>query len=80
MPRCQVVRVRLTGIDAPKRGQAFGTAAKPTLSELVFGRQVVVQWKKRDRYERLGGEVTVSVVDANLAMLTRGYGVAPCVD
>ena len=64
--------MRLSGIDAPERGQAFGTAAKATLSELVFARQVVVQWKKRDRYERLVGKVTVSEVDANLAMVTRG--------
>jgi endonuclease YncB( thermonuclease family) len=72
MPGLQVVRVRLAGIDAPERGQAFGTAAKAALSELVFARQVVVQWKKRDRYERLVGKVTVSGADANLAMLTRG--------
>lgn len=72
MPGMQVVRVRLSGVDAPERGQAFGTAAKAALSELVFARQVVVQWKKRDRYERLVGKVTVSGVDANLAMLTRG--------
>lgn len=72
MPGLQVVRVRLAGIDAPERGQAFGTAAKAALSELVFARQVVVQWKKRDRYERLVGKVTVSGADANLAMLARG--------
>ena len=72
MPGLQVVRVRLAGIDAPERGQAFGTAAKAALSELVFARQVVVQWKKRDRYERLVGKVTVSGADANLSMLARG--------
>ena len=72
MPGFQVVRVRLAGIDAPERGQAFGSASKAALSELVFARQVVVQWKKRDRYERLVGKVTVSGADANLAMLTRG--------
>ena len=78
MPGLQVVRVRLSGIDAPERGQAFGTAAKAALSELVFARQVVVQWKKRDRYERLVGKVTVSRVDANLAMLTRGWPGTTC--
>ena len=72
MPGLQVVRVRLAGIDAPERGQAFGTVAKAALSELVFARQVTVQWKKRDRYERLVGKVSVSGADANLAMLTRG--------
>ena len=72
MPGFQVARVRLAGIDAPERGQAFATAAKAALSELVFARQVVVHWKKRDRYERLVGKVTVSGADANLAMVTRG--------
>jgi len=72
MPGFQMVRVRLAGIDAPERGQAFGMAAKAALSELVFARQVVVQWKKRDRYERLVGRVVVSGADANLAMVTRG--------
>jgi len=68
----QVVRVRLAGIDAPERGQAFGTAAKAALSEIVFARPVVVHWKKRDRYERIVGNVTVSGADANLAMVARG--------
>ena len=72
MPGFQVARVRLAGIDAPERGQAFGTAAKAALSELVFARQVVVHWKKRDRYERLVGKVTVLGADANLAMVARG--------
>lgn len=72
MPGFQIVRVRLAGVDAPERGQAFGTAAKAALSDLVFARQVVVHWTKRDRYERLVGKVMVSGADANLAMLARG--------
>ena len=31
-------RVRLSGIDCPENGQAFGTRAKQAASELVFGR------------------------------------------
>ena len=36
-------RVRLSGIDCPKKGQAFGTPAKQALSALLFGRDVILQ-------------------------------------
>jgi len=43
-------RVRLAGIDAPEKGQAFGTRAKQLLLELAGGKSVEVSWHKRDRY------------------------------
>ena len=36
-------RIRLTGIDAPEKAQAFGQRSKEHLSGLVFGKQVEVQ-------------------------------------
>ena len=35
-------KIRLQGIDAPERGQAFGTKSKEHLSNLVAGKAVVV--------------------------------------
>jgi endonuclease YncB( thermonuclease family) len=35
-------KVRLTGIDAPERGQPFGTASTKNLSRMVAGKQVRV--------------------------------------
>lgn len=49
-------RVRLAGIDAPERKQAFGTASRQHLADLVFGRVVTVEWYKRDRYQRILGK------------------------
>ena len=45
-------KIRLAGIDAPERGQAFGTKSKEHLATLVAGERVDVEWSKRDRYKR----------------------------
>ena len=64
--------VRLGGIDAPERGQAFGQVSRRHLGELVHGQQVAVDWHKRDRYGRLVGRVLVDGRDANLAQIDAG--------
>ena len=66
------IKVRLDAIDAPELGQPFGQAAKKALSEMVFGRDVVVYRKKLDRWGRTIGHVIVDGVDTNLAMLEAG--------
>lgn len=68
----QVHRVRLAGIDAPERRQAFGARARQGLSSLVFGKSVAVIWKKKDRYGRLVGVVMSNDEDVNLRMLSMG--------
>ena len=47
------VRVRLTEIDAPERGQPWGTRARQALADKVFGRTVWVAADGEDRYGRL---------------------------
>jgi endonuclease YncB( thermonuclease family) len=68
----QQVKVRLDGIDAPESKQAFGTKAKQSLSELVYGRTVTVTGSKTDRYGRTLGNVTVDGRDVGLAQIERG--------
>jgi endonuclease YncB( thermonuclease family) len=65
-------KIRLNGIDAPEKGQAFGNVSKQNLSRLVFGKDVTVEWHKRDRYGRLVGKVLVEGADANLDQVRQG--------
>jgi endonuclease YncB( thermonuclease family) len=65
-------KIRLAGIDAPERKQPFGQASKKSLSDLVFGKEVVVEWTKLDRYKRIVGKVLVNDLDANLVQVKRG--------
>ena len=66
-------RIRLHGIDAPEKRQAFGEKAKQHLSSLVFGKDVVVKVQDTDRYGRVVGKVFADGADANLEMLKAGY-------
>jgi endonuclease YncB( thermonuclease family) len=65
-------KIRLTGIDAPERGQAYGTKSKEYLSGSVAGKFVVVEYDKRDRYERILGKVLLSDQDMNLEQIKAG--------
>ena len=65
-------KIRLAGIDAPERAQAYGQKAKESLSDLVFGKSVEVAWSKQDRYGRIVGVVTLAGVDINLEQVKRG--------
>ena len=46
------VRIRLSGIDCPEKGQAFGHKAKEAASALVFGKEVTLQTFGKDKYRR----------------------------
>jgi len=65
-------RVRLNGIDAPERSQAFGTRARQQLSDFVFNKVVRVQIDKQDRYGKSLGKVLVGDRDINLEMIRIG--------
>jgi len=74
-------KVRLTGIDAPERGQPFGTVSRDRLAFMVAGKDVLVESTKSDRYGRTLGKVWVQpsdcptcgkTLDANHAQVLSG--------
>jgi len=65
-------KIRLQGIDAPERGQAFGTKSKEHLSDSVAGEIVVVEYDKYDRYGRILGKVLLGGEDMNLEQIRAG--------
>ena len=65
-------RIRLAGIDAPEKRQPFGQRSKEGLSDLVYRREVSVEWSKRDRYGRVVGKVLLGRRDINLAQVEAG--------
>ena len=65
-------KIRLQGIDAPERRQAYGTKSKEHLSVLIAGKSVVVDYSKHDRYQRILGKVLLGGEDVNLEQVEAG--------
>ncbi len=67
------VNVRLEGIDAPEAKQSFGNRSKQSLSNLVFGKEVLVQKTGEDRYGRTLGVVMLGDTNINAKMIEDGW-------
>lgn len=65
-------KIRLMGIDAPEKKQAFGQKSKADLSDLVFDKLVTVEYNKKDKYGRTVGKILVDGIDANLEQVKAG--------
>jgi endonuclease YncB( thermonuclease family) len=66
-------RVRIAGIDAPEKSQAFGEVAKQGLARLVHGRHVEARCPKRDRFGREVCSVFLGGRDVGLEQVRSGY-------
>lgn len=64
--------VRIMGIDAPEKKQAYGQRSKQSMSECAFGKTVAVEWNKKDRYGRTIGKVIAEGVDCGLSQIELG--------
>jgi len=65
-------KIRLQGIDAPEKAQPFGNKSKQSLHEMVHGKQVLVDYQKKDKYGRVVGKVLLNSVDVCLEQVKRG--------
>lgn len=65
-------KIRLSGIDAPEKKQAFGNRSKQALADLIDGKTVTVEYNKLDRYQRVIGKITFDGQDVNLRQIKLG--------
>lgn len=76
--RCQTeagtetAKIRLSGIDAPERRQAFGDVSRDSLAALAFGKSIEAHCHKTDRYGRRVCRVTSSGADIGLKQIDAG--------
>jgi endonuclease YncB( thermonuclease family) len=66
-------KIRLGGIDAPEKKQAYGQKSKQNLYKLIAGQNVRVEYSKRDRYGRIIGKLIYQGQDINLLQIKHGY-------
>ena len=68
-------KIRLYGIDAPEKEQAFGNRAKQFVSALAFGKKVKVEAKGQDRYGRTVADVILpDGRNLNREIVKAGFG------
>jgi len=67
------VKIRLFGIDAPERGQAYSQKSKEALADLVFGKEIRVVVCDKDRYGRTVGDIFVGSTFVNEKMVRDGW-------
>ena len=67
-------RIRLSGIDCPEKGQAYGNNAKHAASDLVFGKEVTLQTHGKDKYGRTLADVLLpDGTNVNHALVKDGW-------
>lgn len=70
----QAERIRLSGIDCPEKGQAFGQRAKQTASDLAFGKKVTIQAHGHDKYKRIIADVILpDGLNLNQELVSQGW-------
>ncbi len=68
----QEFRVRLQGIDAPEKTQAYGPQAKALLTRITLNQTAHVIWNEKDKYGRIIGKVLIKENDICLEMIAAG--------
>ena len=66
-------KIRLAGIDAPEKGQPFGTKSRENLAAKVFRQTVRVEVIDVDRYHREVGRIYLGNRFANMEMVADGF-------
>ncbi|RJL70163.1 thermonuclease family protein [Acinetobacter radioresistens] len=72
-PEGKVIRIRLTGIDAPENDQPMGKESHKSLEQCLAGKPLIINWSTTDKYDRLLAKVIAGKQDCNLAQIQNGY-------
>ncbi|MBI4991067.1 thermonuclease family protein [Candidatus Gottesmanbacteria bacterium] len=67
-------RVRLMGVDIPETGKCLSSEAKDKLTQLVLGKDVVLEDQFSDPYGRIMANVYAGNIFVNKEMLSSGLG------
>lgn len=73
-PQNQQIKIRLSAIDTPEKGQAFGQKAKDFTSSMVAGKNVSIEPETIDKYGRSVGMVFINGSNLNEKIVKQGYG------
>lgn len=60
------------GIDAPESKQEWGLEAKEVLNSYISGKEVLLDIKERDKYDRILAIVYLDKININLYMIETG--------
>lgn len=66
-------QITCQGVDAPEADQAFGAASRQRLSDLVLGKSVTVEVRRRDSGGNLIGKILLDGRDVCLDQVGAGY-------
>jgi endonuclease YncB( thermonuclease family) len=66
------VKVRMAEIDTPESKQPYGTRSRQALSDLVFGKTVVLKVQDTDRYGRTVARAYAGNTDVNAQLVSQG--------
>jgi endonuclease YncB( thermonuclease family) len=66
------IKIRLAQIDAPERGQPWGTRSKQEIARMVDGKTVMILPQSTDRYGRTIAQVEIDGTDVNRQMVALG--------
>lgn len=71
--RPKLIKLRLQGIDAPERCQAWGAQATAALEARVLHQRVQVQMRAKDDHQRALGNLLLNGEDVSAWMVTEGH-------
>ncbi|WP_372527209.1 thermonuclease family protein [Piscinibacter sp.] len=67
------IKLRLQGIDAPERCQAWGAQAAAALASRVWQQRVEVRTRAKDSYDRVLGNLRLDGEDVSAWMVEHGH-------